>query len=239
MAFNKKITEDALIACGRHCSICHKFCGTKIELHHIDQVKDNGEDSFKNCIPLCFDCHADVKSYNPSHPKGKQYTSVELKRHRDNWYKKVSESIGINPSSSGYINLDKATFLRLTTLLKSDRVMLFLKQNDFLSGSFYDKEYESIYQFIAECELPEFEFIDPDLEGLKADLRGLVIKLAKFISQYTFPAGPGRQAIPPEWEDIDPDRFEKASNDLNGTADLICDKYETLVKLARRKLYND
>lgn len=86
MGFSSDVAERALASCGRCCSICHKFCGTKIELHHIQQVADGGDDTFDNCIPLCFDCHADVKAYNPKHPKGRQYTESELKRHRDLWY---------------------------------------------------------------------------------------------------------------------------------------------------------
>lgn len=90
MGFSSETSEKALAACGRHCSICHKFCGSHMELHHIKQVADGGDDTYDNCIPLCFDCHADVKAYNPKHPKGRQYTESELKRHRDSWYSKIS-----------------------------------------------------------------------------------------------------------------------------------------------------
>ena len=46
MPFNEKTKEDAMIACGRHCCICHKFCGNKMEVHHITPQKDDGEDTF-------------------------------------------------------------------------------------------------------------------------------------------------------------------------------------------------
>ncbi|MBR5439120.1 MAG: HNH endonuclease [Clostridia bacterium] len=91
MPFSEKIKEDAMVACGRHCCICHKFCGNKMEVHHIVPQKDGGEDSFENAIPLCFDCHAEVGAYNTSHPKGVKFSKNELKRHRDNWYKCVQE----------------------------------------------------------------------------------------------------------------------------------------------------
>jgi len=239
MGFGTKVTEDALISCGRHCCICHKFCGTKIELHHIVQVKDNGEDTFDNCIPLCFDCHADVKSYNPKHPKGKKYTESELKRHRDNWYKKVENSLGVISSSDNYINLDRETFNRLITLLKSDGIMLFIKQCGFTLGSFPDKIYQQIYSFIQECELPEFEFIDSDLESLKSELNALLVKLDFYIGKNTFPSGPGHQAIPYEWEEEQPDRYDKAHEDFETMTKLVWDKYDNLVKLARRKLYSN
>lgn len=91
MPFNEKTKEDAMVACGRHCCICHKFCGNKMEVHHITPQKDGGEDTFENAIPLCFDCHAEVGAYNTSHPKGVKFSKTELKRHRDNWYKCVKQ----------------------------------------------------------------------------------------------------------------------------------------------------
>ena len=96
MGFRPSVADKALVACGRHCCICHKFSSFKIELHHIVQKADSGEDSFENCIPLCFDCHADVKAYDPKHPKGRKYTESELKAHRDEWYQKVKQSTNIS-----------------------------------------------------------------------------------------------------------------------------------------------
>lgn len=89
MGFSKKVARKALVASGRSCCICHKFCGPKIELHHIIQRADGGDDLFENCIPLCFDCHAEVRAYNPRHPKGRKYTEKELKDHRNQWYYQV------------------------------------------------------------------------------------------------------------------------------------------------------
>jgi hypothetical protein len=90
-----------------------------MELHHIQQVADGGKDIFENCIPLCFDCHSDVGSYNSNHPKGRKYSSIELTGHRDNWYAKTGNSftepigipqeiaIVISPSES---SLNKSPF---------------------------------------------------------------------------------------------------------------------------------
>ena len=80
------VAENALLACQRCCCICHKFCGSKMELHHIRQPGDGGDNSPGNCIPLCFDCHADVTSYNPEHPKGRKYAESEVRIHRDMWF---------------------------------------------------------------------------------------------------------------------------------------------------------
>ena len=44
MSFPEAVAAEALAACERRCYICHKFCGRKIELHHIKQKAD-GENS--------------------------------------------------------------------------------------------------------------------------------------------------------------------------------------------------
>lgn len=87
----KKIKEEALVACGRRCCVCHRFCGRNIELHHIEMESKGGESTFGNCIPLCFDCHAEAGHYNNNHPKGTKYSSFELKKHRDHWFKAMLE----------------------------------------------------------------------------------------------------------------------------------------------------
>lgn len=91
MSFSREIVEDALVACGRSCCICHKFCGVRIETHHLKPKHQGGDDSFENCIPLCFDCHAEVEHYNSNHPRGRKFSEGELRKHRDNWYSMVRE----------------------------------------------------------------------------------------------------------------------------------------------------
>lgn len=93
MAFPQSVTDRALVACGRCCCICHNFCGAKMELHHIHQHADGGEDTFENCIPLCFNCHAEMGKVDPRHPKGKGYSQNELRMHRDNWYSAIAKQV--------------------------------------------------------------------------------------------------------------------------------------------------
>lgn len=90
MGFPTSVADEVLERCGRHCCLCGKYVGTKIELHHIKQVADGGDDSADNCIPLCFNCHAEVNAYNPRHPKGRKFTEKELKGHRDKCYARYS-----------------------------------------------------------------------------------------------------------------------------------------------------
>lgn len=93
MAFNEEIKTKAMVACGRHCCICHKFCGNNMEVHHIRARADGGQDVYENAIPLCFDCHAIVRQYDPRHPKGIKFTEKELIMHRDRWYCHIQQSL--------------------------------------------------------------------------------------------------------------------------------------------------
>ena len=96
MSFPQKVADEVLVRCGRHCCLCGRYAGGKIELHHIKQVADGGEDTADNCIPLCLDCHAEVKAYDPRHPKGRKFSEAELKGHRDRCYAKYGVSVEIN-----------------------------------------------------------------------------------------------------------------------------------------------
>lgn len=91
MAFSEEIKIKAMVACGRRCCVCHKFCGNNMEVHHIKARADGGVDVFENAIPLCFDCYAIVRQYDSKHPKGIKFTEKELIMHRDSWYKKIEQ----------------------------------------------------------------------------------------------------------------------------------------------------
>lgn len=85
MPFSDSIAREVLVRSRRCCCICHQFCGTKIELHHIVPVEQGGDDSFENCIPVCFNCHAEIGHYNEKHPRGRRLAPQELRQHRDKW----------------------------------------------------------------------------------------------------------------------------------------------------------
>lgn len=76
---------------GRRCCVCMKFCGVRMEVDHIIQEADGGPNEEDNGIPLCFDCHADVKHYNARHPKGNKFRSDELKMHRDRMFRLIEQ----------------------------------------------------------------------------------------------------------------------------------------------------
>ena len=85
MAFNQTEVNVLLAQCHRRCCICHRFCGVKIETDHMLPVADGGSDSIDNCLPVCFECHAEIHSYNDHHPRGRKFRPDELKRHKEQW----------------------------------------------------------------------------------------------------------------------------------------------------------
>jgi hypothetical protein len=91
LAFNRNEVEELLKKCHRRCCICHRFCGVKMETDHINPKAESGDDSIDNAIPLCFDCHAEIHSYNDKHARGRKYTPGELRGHRDQWLKICAE----------------------------------------------------------------------------------------------------------------------------------------------------
>src|SRR5216684_1421116 len=86
MGFSAAVREHALVASARHCCVCHRYKGIKVEVHHIISVASGGLDDFDNAIVLCFDCHADAGHYNPEHPRGTKFSPRELRRQREAWY---------------------------------------------------------------------------------------------------------------------------------------------------------
>lgn len=92
MAFSKKIKEQILVDTARHCCVCHKSKGLKIEVHHIIPQEKGGKDSYENAISLCFDCHADAGHYYAKHPKGIKLSPTELRLHKEKWIEIVRDN---------------------------------------------------------------------------------------------------------------------------------------------------
>lgn len=93
MPFPSSVKARAFVRCARICCLCFKQCGTRIEAAHIEAEADGGSDGDENAIPLCFDCHEEIGSYNPRHPKGNKFTEEELRQRRDALYQLVEKGV--------------------------------------------------------------------------------------------------------------------------------------------------
>jgi hypothetical protein len=238
MSFSSEVVNKVLVDTGRCCAICHKFCGTKIELHHIRQKADGGEDTYENCIPLCLDCHADVKAYNPHHPKGRKYSDSELIMHRDKWYSKTKNSMQYYTEEK-FLKLDEEVFKFIKKQIYESGVITFLREHDF-GGSYQSDYVNPMVNLMYEIENnPEVEFINADLEQTFANL---IISIKKFLgyhAQYTFPHDvlSDYRWVPQDWlekGEKSANRYYEVVNKLNEHSTNIVINYDMFAKLARR-----
>ena len=66
--YQSKIRKEVLIRDNYTCQICSKHADSKLHIHHILKIKEDGNDCIDNLITLCPTCHkkADSKAnYNP------------------------------------------------------------------------------------------------------------------------------------------------------------------------------
>lgn len=89
MPFSKEVRIEALVAAARHCCVCHRYKGVKVEVHHIVPEAQSDDNSAANAIALCHDCHTDAGHYNPQHPRGTKFSPRELRQARDAWHRVV------------------------------------------------------------------------------------------------------------------------------------------------------
>ncbi len=100
MAFLRDEVSDLLARCHRRCCICHRFCGVKIETDHITPTEEGGDDAIDNAIPVCFECHAEIHSYNDKHPRGRKFLPEELRSHKAQWLDICAERTEVLVSAS-------------------------------------------------------------------------------------------------------------------------------------------
>ncbi|TAL17953.1 hypothetical protein EPN96_03480 [bacterium] len=247
MSFSPKVKEEVLAACGRHCCLCHKFCGIKVAVHHIKLESKGGDNSAENAIALCLDCHADMSSYDHQHPIGTKYSEAELRSHRDKWYDKVNRNIGI-ASVSETVDIDKKIFEKLVIVLPWRNCIYFLRKEFSAEADFKNEDTRQLRDFDYLCNNAAFEFIDPDLEGLRIALSKSVDKFIQLINSNTFHSNTFRAflgnapgpvcfyRVPEELKYEQPERYDKVVKEINAAADDVCDAYENLLKNAIRKL---
>jgi hypothetical protein len=56
-----------------------------MEIDHIVPRSEGGGNDIDNAIPVCFECHAEIHLYNDKHPRGRKFSSDELRKHKKEW----------------------------------------------------------------------------------------------------------------------------------------------------------
>lgn len=234
--FPPGVKTKALVECKRFCCLCEKYSGVKMHCHHIVPVARGGPDTFENCIPLCLNCHAEVEAYNDQHPMGNKFRPDELKQRRDTFYKAVR--LGpIVQQHAGTIEADRATFADLRECLPSTGNIRFIRESTF-GFSFPDSDIAELEQFSYERRGPEHEFLDEELEHQRSELQKKLSVFLRHLGHNTYRTRPNndRLEVPGEWEINDPVRFHNAIDELGKAADEVCESYDAMIRLGRRKL---
>lgn len=192
----RTVKEEALIASKRHCCLCQEFKGLKIEVHHIINRSEGGQNTFENAIPLCFDCHGDMRSYDSKHPKGAKYSRTELKKRRDDFYLLLEQNPNFNAaiqqpiSTSRPVEIapsDKELFSVLRNLDRRNGIISFLRNQSFYSGvdaSNLDK----IHDFKSDLDISPLYFCDDEMDSLLNNLFNEFDKLSRVLSQKLYPS---------------------------------------------------
>lgn len=225
-----------MIACGRRCCLCHKACGVGMECHHIVEAANGGEDTFDNCIPLCFDCHAEVGHYNTKHPKGIKFSATELQAHRDNWYLKA-KSVGFDRNSEN-TELDLKLFNKICQMLGGSGRMLHFRDHDYSNpySQDIDKRLDDLRFY---TKMPEWEFFDPQMDCSLSDLRAAISDYRKQALGKIFWESDGWAGVPIEWADSQEERFDEAVSIMNAAANAVWEAYCLFIREGRRILRVD
>ncbi|MCB2312182.1 HNH endonuclease [Clostridium tagluense] len=178
MSFPEKIRTKVLLKCKRYCCYCEQYKGRDIEVHHIVQKADGGEDTFDNAIPLCYDCHSEIGSYNPHHPKGNRFRPDELKKIRDDFYIKIASI----PRKIIVLSEDDE---KLLSELKEDytQIIEYAVCTDF-SSELVEINYSDSFYYLEEekWSRKKYTFSSINLENLKNDILENFKKLRYYLS---------------------------------------------------------
>jgi hypothetical protein len=241
MPWPANVRNEALAACQRSCSICHKFCGVRIELHHIKPESEGGPSTYDNCIPLCFDCHAEVQHYNSAHPKGTKFSSAELKLHRDRWFDRVATSSSYAVAPEHQV-IDRRIAIEIHDYMTRDRSFQFLREET-LKGSFLKRYVVPLYDLEQKFSNPDFEFFDADLEAARSDFARFLSRAVHEIATMTAPEKGDRDWLtgaPQYWmKDDDYKEWERQTRVADQVLTEAATAYEALYRLARTRLVLD
>lgn len=178
MSFPEKAKIEVLLRCKRYCCYCEEYKGRDIEIHHIIQKADGGEDTFDNAIPLCYDCHSEIGSYNPRHPKGNRFRVDELKKIRDDFYIKIASI----PRKTDCISENDKELLNE---LKNDytEIIEYAVRTDFSSELIEINYNDTIYYLEEEkWSSKKYIFNNTNLENLKVDILETLARLRYYLS---------------------------------------------------------
>lgn len=233
-------TETAVLAkSARRCALCFHLRGDLTEqlgqIAHLDEDPSNFAED--NLGFMCLIHHSVFDSKTSQH---KNYTIPEVKLARTRLYQLVAEGKHLTPAAAQpYLQAeaDKKTLRDFMELVPSNGTIRFLRDRNFAGFSFEEKRLEDLEAFYISRGGPDHEFIDAELEAARQKFRQSSRRLDIAIGTYTYPTNnEGRQSVPADWEIDNPESFNNAVTEIHAASDAVCEAYDQLVRLARKKL---
>ena len=131
---------------------------------------------------------------------------------------------------------DIKLFNKLIGLLPSATLIEFLKNKDF--GAAFQNDYlDPLRDFNIYWDNAEHEFMNGKLEKKRKELLLEIDEFLDYLAHNTWPLRNGIQSIPAEWEEDQPERWERTKNELNRLSDRIVIIHQDLVRLAKKELH--
>lgn len=129
-------------------------------------------------------------------------------------------------------NLDKELYLRIKEMVYNS--CYFVGEWDFASPS-KSERINSLYEIEHYERLPEFIFMDKEMENLKSQLFKVIFNFTDLYAGGTFPKRDGLQEIPPEWRYNQEERYNRVRDELNRLGREIWKLFYDLFILGRQK----
>ncbi len=149
--------------------------------------------------------------------------------------RKISNILGHNSYTDAQIELDKKLYKRLRSMFGEGDTIRFICENNFAGYPYIRSMVYPLFDFEQEAIMPEFEFIDKEMNELLMQLKTTVLQFNDLLANNTFPVDDKLHQVPPEWEYQQSERFLKVVNGLHDLGRKTWDIWGLLVRTGREK----
>jgi len=151
-------------------------------------------------------------------------------------FKSLKKKKNVFNYDSKSITLDQKLFDKIQyELLPQDGTIYWLRTHNF-GSSFQSKYLDSLYKFENESLKSDFEFLNPELEILKNELSKEINIFLEALVSKTFVVKEELLSTSTHFSLKNPQEHQKDMENLNNLADQVCLKYDSLIKICRRKI---
>jgi len=133
------------------------------------------------------------------------------------------------------INSDNALYEKFIKTLPSAGVIAFIEQTNF-GGAFNTTRLDPLRYFTVDWDNAEHVFATAKLERKRKELLQASNDFLASIALNTWHVHDNIQSVPAEWDEDQPERFERVVSELNGLAKKVVVAHQELVALARKRL---